>query len=263
MLGKLLKHEFRATGRIMGPMYLVLLALALGANLSIRLLDSSGSRLLNILGGIVITAFGFGIGAACVMTVVLMVNRFRTNLMSEEGYIMFTLPVSVHELVWSKIIVSTVWFFATSLAITLSGIIVSFRVNYVLKFFSWLQEIFREITAYYAINGAAFLLEGLVLLFLACAALCLLFYAAMAVGHSFANHKTLLSVAFFFAFQFASQIGGALVAFALDGFDPFQNLTPVAAVHTFMGLGIFSVLIYGAVFYFITTFMLKKRLNLE
>ncbi len=262
MLGKLLKHEFRATARIMGPMYLVLLALSLGANLSIRL-NHSGGRLLNILSGIVITAFGFSIAAVCIMAIVLMANRFRTNLMSEEGYIMFTLPVSAHGLVWSKIIVSTVWFIATSLAVALSGLIVSFRVSFVLKFFSWLQEMFREITAYYAINGIAFLLEGLVLLFLACAVLCLLFYAAMAVGYSFANHKALFSVLFFFAFQFASQIVGAFVAVALDGFDPFLNLAPVAAVHTFMGLSIAVTLAYGAIFYFITTYMLKKRLNLE
>ena len=40
MLTKLLKHEFRATARIMGPLYLVLLAVALGFNFSARLMDS-------------------------------------------------------------------------------------------------------------------------------------------------------------------------------------------------------------------------------
>ena len=35
MLRKLLKHEFRATGRIMGPLYLVLLATSLGMRLSL------------------------------------------------------------------------------------------------------------------------------------------------------------------------------------------------------------------------------------
>jgi len=263
MLGKLLKHEFRATGRIMGPLYLVLLVLSFGANFSIRLLNSSGSRLLNILGGLVIAAFSFGIVAVCVMAIVLMVNRFRTNLMSEEGYIMFTLPASVHELVWSKIIVSTAWFVATFLAVCLSGLIVSFRVAYVLRFFAELKDLFRQLTTYYAINGVAFLLEGLLLIFLACAALCLLFYAAMAVGHSFANHKTALSVVFFFAFQFAAQMIGSISIFSLAGLDLIWIRDPVAAIHTFMGIGIAYALFYGAVFYVITTFMLKKRLNLE
>ena len=53
MLTKLLKHEFRATARIMGPLYLVLLAVALGFNFSARLMDTS-NVVLNILAALVI-----------------------------------------------------------------------------------------------------------------------------------------------------------------------------------------------------------------
>jgi len=175
---------------------------------------------------------------------------------------MFTLPVSVHQLLWSKIIVSTVWFVASFLAVTLSGVIVSFRVDYVTGFFSSLQSLFQQLTAYYAVNGIAFLLELIVLIFLGCAAICLLFYAAMAVGNSFANHKALLSVVFFFVFQFVSQLVGTLSVFSLDGINLGFNLEPVAAIHAAMGISIVCALIYGAVFYIITTFMLKKHLNL-
>ena len=263
MLGKLLKHEFRATGRIMGPLYLVVLVLSFFGNLSIRLFDSANSRLLNIFGGLLLAAFGIAIVGVCVMSVVLMVNRFRSNLMSDEGYVMFTLPVSVHQLVWSKIIVSTVWFVATAAAVTLSGIIVSFQVDYVTKFFRMLRELFAQLTAYYAINGAAFLLELLILLFFGCASICLLFYAAISVGHSFANHKGLLSVAFFFGFQFVSQLVGSLSVFGLDDLNLFWGLNQVASMHAFLWMGIAGTLIYAAIFYAITTFMLKRHLNLE
>lgn len=263
MLGKLLKHEFRATGRIMGPLYLVMVALALCANLSARVLDASDSRLLNVLSGLVIAAFVAAIIGTCVMTLVLMVNRFRTNLMSDEGYVMFTLPVSVHQLVWSKIIVSTAWFVATFIVVALSGLIASFRLAYVSDFVARIGEFFRQVTTYYAINGAAFLVEALVLAFLGCAALCLLFYAAMAVGHSFANHKALLSVVFFFAFQFATQLAGTLGIFGLGDLNIVWSFSTMAAIHAAMGAAIATTLIYGAVFYVITTLMLKKHLNLE
>ena len=263
MLGKLLKHEFRATGRIMWPLYLILLVLSVCANLSIRQFNSADSRILSILGGLIMAAFVISIIGVFVMSFVLMINRFRTNLMSNEGYVMFTLPVSVHQLIWSKIIVSTVWFVATFLAVSLSGVIVSFRVAYATEFISSLQELFRQLTAYYAFNGAAFLLEALVLVFLGCTAICLLFYAAMAVGHSFANHKILLSVAFFFVFQFAAQIVGSISAFSLNGLGANWCLEPVGAIHAVMGLSIVCTLIYSAVFYVITAFMLKKHLNLE
>ena len=36
MLRKLIKHEFRATGRVMLPLFLILLVTSVGANLSVR-----------------------------------------------------------------------------------------------------------------------------------------------------------------------------------------------------------------------------------
>ncbi|NLA86496.1 MAG: hypothetical protein GX847_04275 [Clostridiales bacterium] len=266
MLGKLLKHEFRATGRIMGPMYLVLLALSVGANLSVRIFDSSESTLLDILGGLIMVAFGISIVAILVMSFVLMINRFRTNLMSDEGYMMFTLPVSVHELVWSKIIVSTVWFVATFLAVCISGLIVAFRISYINGFVELIKILIEKITAYYALNGAAVTLEIVLLILVSCAGFCLLFYASMAVGHSFSTRKKLMSVIFFFAFQFIVQTVGSIFLVGIRSLD-FDwinwNLTTVGAVHAALWLSIAGALIYAAVLYAITTTMLKKRLNLE
>ena len=103
-----------------------------------------------------------------------------------------------------------------------------------------------------------------------CAAMCLQFYAALAVGHSFANHKMALSVLFFFVFQFVVQmVCGTLLVTLSNG--PLQHLlaglnfqvSGMAAIHVAMlGMIVLAVL-YGAVFYVVTTITLKKRLNLE
>jgi hypothetical protein len=243
----------------MGPLYLVLLALSICANFSIRLLDSSDARFLNILGGLIMVLFVLCITAVCIMTLVLMINRFRTNLLGDEGYVMFTLPVSVHEQVWSKIIVSVVWFIATGVAVCLAALIAAFRVAYVGQIVEAIREVMAHITAYYAINGVGFLLEFIVLCFVGIASSCLQCYASMAVGHSFANHKTLLSVVFFFVFQFALQFLGLSGAFSFEGF----NFGGPQAIHAFMLILIGLSAAVGAVFYIITTQMLKKRLNLE
>ena len=46
MLRKLLKHEFRATARIMLPLYLVLLVTAVGANITTQGLSNSSYQIL-------------------------------------------------------------------------------------------------------------------------------------------------------------------------------------------------------------------------
>ena len=266
MLRKLLKHEFRATARVMGPLCLILLVTAIGGNVSIRIMDGSPNRLLNIFAVLFIMAFVVAVIGVCIMSMVVMIQRFYKNLMGDEGYVMFTLPVSIHQQIWSKLIVSSVWFITTGVALTIAVCIMVFDVAFVGDFLRWLSEILNEITAFYAVNGAAIFLEFLVLIFVSCATMCLQFYASMAVGHSFANHKGLLSVAVFFGFQFAFQLVGSLGIMLLND-SPLHfallDFSGMAAVHLGMGLTILGMVIYGAIFYVITTFTLKKHLNLE
>ena len=122
----------------------------------------------------------------------------------------------------------------------------------------------------YAVNGTVFALELLALMLAACMSFSLQFYAALAAGHSFANHKMALSVAFFFVFQFVVQMAGAIVLVLLDEGPLHQflltldfQLTGVAAVHFTMVALLLLTVLYGAIFYIVTTITLKKRLNLE
>lgn len=270
MLRKLMKHEFRATARIMGPLYLVLLVTAICANFSARVMDRADSALLNMLSALVVMAFVVAIIGVCFMSFALMLQRFYRNLLRDEGYIMFTLPASVHQQVWSKLIVSTVWFVATGAAVILSFLVAVYEVGFVSAFFRGLQRVLEAMTAYYALNGTAFFLELAALCFVGCVAFSLQFYAAMAVGHSFSNHKLLLSVAFYFGFQFVSQIIGTVLLVSLADSPLVEFLstldvhfTAMAAVHITMCALLIGTAVYGAIFYFLTTYFLKKRLNLE
>ena len=276
MLRKLMKHEFRATGRIMLPLFLILLVTAVGANFSVRGMLDTGSRFLNVLGALLVMAFVIAIMGVCVMSMVVMVQRFYKNLLQDEGYVMMTLPVSVHQHVWSKLIVSAVWFALTIVVVCLACFIMAFDVTFVQQiaagFRELFQEIFQHITAYYAINGTAVVVEFLVMCFVGCCAMCLQFYASLAIGHSFPNHKMAWSVGWFFIIQFAVQFLGGLLIALLDeswlhhlllGWTVGWNISGMAAMHLSMILMILGELFYGAVFYFLTTYFLKRRLNLE
>ena len=144
------------------------------------------------------------ITAVFIVAFILMLQRFYKNLLGDEGYIMFTLPASVHQHVWSKLIVSAVWFIATGVVVFLSVFVAAFNVSFLTDLASIFPKLFQQMTAYYAVNGTVFALELLALMLAACMSFSLQFYAALAAGHSFANHKMALSVAFFFVFQFVA-----------------------------------------------------------
>ena len=272
MLRKLMKHEFRATGRIMLPLFLILLVTSVGANLSIRGMLDTDNRFLNILGSLLIVAFVVAVIGVCVMSMVVMVQRFYKNLLQDEGYVMMTLPVSTHQHIWSKLIVSAVWFALTILIVCLACLIMAADVTVIGEIVSGCQDLFRHVTAYYAINGTAIVAEFLVMCFVGCCAMCLQFYASLAIGHSFPNHKMAWSVGWFFIIQFAVQFLGGLLIALLDeswlhhlllGWTVGWNISGMAAMHLSMILMILGELFYGAVFYFLTTYFLKRRLNLE
>lgn len=274
MLRKLLKHEFRATGRIMLPMIAILLATSVAANLSLRYLMDSRTWFFNMVGGLLMVAFVIAIIGVFVVAFVLMVQRFYKNLLQDEGYVMLTLPVSIHQHIWSKLIVSSVWFIVTTLAVILASCITAFDISIIKDILQGLGQVLaelRKVQAYYAINGTAIAIEIIVLAFLALVAMCLQFYAALAAGHSLPSHKMAWSVVWYFGLQFVFQIIGVSGIQLLDQagffnwgiFYPEVHLSHMAEIHIGMLMVIFATVAYGAVFYAITTFFLKKRLNLE
>ena len=274
MLRKLLKHEFRATGRVMLPLFLIVLGTAVGANLSVRVMMDTSNKILNILGGLLVVAFVLAIFGVCIMSVVVMVQRFYKNLLQDEGYVMMTLPVSVHQHIWSKLIVSAVWFALTLIVVGLACLIMAADVGVIHQIAEGLGqllgELCRHLTAYYAINGTALAVEFLVLCFVGCCAMCLQFYASLAIGHSFSSHKMAWSVLWFFVTLFAMQFLGGSGIVLLDetwlhhlllGWT--DNISNMTAMHWSMLALIAGEVLYGAIFYFLTTYFLKRRLDLE
>ena len=280
MLGKLIKHEFRATGRLMAPLFgaLVLLALAVRANDLVFQHVESYSAFLNILNRLLIIAYVLALLGVMVFSTVLMIKRFHQNFLTDEGYLMFTLPTSVHSLLWSKLITAALVFIFTFLAEALSVAIVVWRGGLAREMFTGFADFFRRLDSYYMANGLAFALETLALLFVSLLVTCLLFYAPMSIGYSFANHKGLLSVVFYFVIQAILQIFGVAVLSGVVSDTAFHRLLTDAmdnlgrtdtaaaamqAAHGTMLLALFTELFLGVILYFLTYFMLRKHRNLQ
>ena len=280
MLGKLIKHEFRATGRLMAPLFgaLVLLALVVRANDLVFQHVESHSAFLNILNTLLIIAYVLALFGVMVFSTVLMIKRFHQNFLTDEGYLMFTLPTSVHSLLWSKLITAALFFIFTFLADALAVAIVVWRGGTARDLFESIVGLFRELNSFYMANGIALALEILALLLVSLLVTCLLFYAPMSIGYSFANHKGLLSVVFYFVIQAVLQIFGVAVLSGVVSDTAFHRLLTDAmdnlgrtdtaaaamqAAHGTMLLALFTELFLGALLYFLTYSMRRKHRNLQ
>ena len=275
MLGKLLKHEFKATARTMLPMFGVVLVLSVLANLSFTRIADTDSGALDILFGLFIVAFFLGLFTMGVMAMVVMIQRFYKNVLGDEGYLTLTLPVNVHEIVWSKLIVSFVWFLVTGLIAMAAVFIAVFTLTYTelgemfrnMPSFGEMMRMFFEETGVTPLQLTGAIAQFAAMIILSSLTGCLHFYAAMALGHSFSNNKVLLSVVFFIAISFVFSFVSSLLGIFTDGLAMTVTVEAGSSVMTTLqelSLGsMIYTLIEGVILYLLTTYCLKHRLNLS
>lgn len=102
---------------------------------------------------IFVVLFFLSVMALAAVTVVVIVYRFYKNLLGSEGYLMHTLPVTVHQLIWSKLIAAVVWMAVTSVCIYGCLFGVAFRAQVWAQVFSELGALFERLARAYGIGA--------------------------------------------------------------------------------------------------------------
>ena len=180
----------------------------------------------------------------------------------------------MHELIWSKLIVSLVWFFATALFVflilSLTGLnLAGTNLEMIFENFPTWSEILQkldELGVRSALGSLVF--WAAVAMILGTFVSCLHFYGAMALGHMFSKNKVLLSVVFFILISFAfntmeMSVGLSQVGMQSSSFDLYSAGEGIRfASRVFMRACVLEV-VQAAVLYLATALGLKRGLNLE
>ncbi|MEG0006357.1 MAG: hypothetical protein RR898_08755 [Clostridium sp.] len=275
MLGKLLKYEFKATSRTFLPLYLVIILVAIfnGFLLNINMIEPSNYQMIGI---IVLIALVIALG---VVTIVVTVQRFYKNLLGDEGYLMFTIPVSIKSIVLSKGLVATFWAILSGIVSLLAfGIIVFMQVIKAMLVDSEIREIFAminmsDITAaikdslppeiYSSLGTSLWLIIAIILISYFSSIFTI--YLAMAIGQmpKFTGYKVAASVIAYFVVSF-------LLSLVAEIIIPASMLEPIGdeiAIFTqlknLMYYLTFISVIECALMFFGTTYILEKKLNLS
>lgn len=269
MLKKLLKYEFKATGRIFLPLYGALIVVAFLQKLFLDFNFSEMKNLsLSILAGSIPVLFSAMIVAVSVATFIMMIMRFYKNLLSNEGYLMFTLPVSVSKLIWSKLIVIFVWSVLSFLAGMLAFCIIFLNISDFFMVFAEIGQIFSEIFKRGLWLPA---IETIVLVIGVIVNFILSVYLSMAVGQLSDKHKILCSIGAYIGLNivinniimaiFVGVLNGPLGEMVYSGI--IRNLTEIQAFNVVMVGFIVMYAVLCALYFIFTKLILTKRLNLE
>lgn len=270
MLGKLLKYEMKASGRILLPIFGAVLIMGALSSVFMRMTPHMawGVTFMNLLTIVFVVLFVGLIVAALCLSFVISIMRFKKNLLGEEGYFMHTLPVSTWQNITAKTLVAACYQIISFFVAIAAGLLFATigATASVTEFFHEVGRAFRIV--YSQIGNALWLYAVEVVIF---ALICLLgsnmmIYASMSVGHAANSRKVLLSVAAFLGFYIIGQI---INSFLYAGFEYFYNLAgsySISALYrpqpAVLALTVLEIA-YLAAYFFVTSWFLKRRLNLQ
>lgn len=264
---KLLKYEWKACARTCLPLYGVLILMSLISR--ILYVIPKNTSLYFMLPAISSMLYMGVMMAAFVVTAVILIQRFYKNLLGSEGYLMFTLPVTVTQHLFSKTIIAVVMIGLSGLSALISiGIFAD--MSFGALFVDMIKGVARS-------GGLLFGLELLVLAVLGIAGMALDLYLCIALGHLASKHRLLMSVVWYVVLSTALQVlllmvmmgaGNAMPEALADAIvrwldSTMQTITPMDAAHLMLRCCCVFALIGDAVYFLVTRWILTHKLNLE
>lgn len=268
MLGKLMKYEFKATARVFLPLYAALLAMAAVTKLMFSL-QLQAPRVISMALSILLMV------AAFVITLILTIQRFYKNLLTDEGYLMFTLPVETGRLINAKLIVAVVW--------TIVCTAVTFLALSVMAFSGaeW-RAVIDAIRGFGfpSADMTLFIAEFVALILASLISGILTIYASMALSMLSGKHRVAVSFVFYIGLNTVMQvllsiILGILVIpntrmrdlvadnTVITSAKEFFTSDILSTLHVYVGIMLAVSVGFSVAMFFTTRYMLKKQLNLQ
>ncbi len=257
MLKKLLKHEWNAVARKYGLFYLVLGVLTLVTCL-IRLIPVE-NLFFNLGKMALLVLYILALIGVFFCSTAMGVVRFYKNMVTEEGYLTFTLPVKVEQLVISKLLVAFAWQMITIVLCLLSVFLV-----FVPGHISF-GEFFGELSVMFDSLGGT-VTTIVVMMVVSIAYQFLFYYLSIAIGQLFHDHKIVGSVVAYCVLSFVLEMIVMILMFAVFGLagiiDMSASMSALDGVNTMYWFTTALSAVIGVIAYFVTCHLLKKKLNL-
>lgn len=262
MLGKLIKYDFKATGRLLVPTLIGLICLTLFGRI---ILNIEFPSQLEFIQALFITTYIILMIIAVVAFFIIIIINFYRNLLGDEGYLTFTLPVKSRTILTSKIIVGSLWSLV-SLIVAIAAVLYMVSSKIVLgNVWSELSDGLRVMTEGLDVN--LFYLSSMWILSMIVGLVCnlLQIYVSIAIGQVIMKNKIIGSIIGYIitnmVMQVISLIAGFGLMFFIGGMNDMEAykfvMTEAPIYITLLNI------IFCVIFYMGTNYIFKNKLNLE
>ena len=255
MFWNLVRYEFKNVNKWYLALYAAVLVLSVLIGMQVHYYNYVSFKdsqpvllffLALVFGGLMIT---LGIS-----TIFLIIKRFKGSVYDRQGYLTLTLPVSEHHIITAKLVGAFIWSILSSTVLVLSAfIIVTITVP------EWISNsdlipLVGTFLPQLSLMGVSFLLNTI------SGILCI--YLAISIGQLFNEYRTALAVAAYIGIQI---VIGFIEVFFNTSTNFYINSLAGFNDNFYMGasVGIVEELIFIAIFYLGTYYILKNKVNLQ
>ena len=264
MLGILLKYEFQATARSLCPLYLALIIMSFVEKMSFSYdYDTKFGKLIL---GISTVIYIVIIVSSFIVTTVIIINRFRKNLLLDEGYLMNTLPIEPWQNILSKLIVAAVWSIISTIVGVISIVILLYKQGIITEFINQIGIVIDKCYGKIGASIYVLIIEILVITILAIVREVVLMYAAICVGNLAKKRKVLAGFGAYIGINVItsslSSIFSIGYTYDLEIYLNENNLLASGLCSSFF-FGIIVEIILAVMYFLITNYILKNKLNLQ
>lgn len=269
MVRKLFKHEMFYYMRSLFPVYIVLGGVALIGRL-IACFEAETTSY-SILRGSSIFALVIAIIATLCLTFVFVISRYYKNMFTGEGYLTLTLPVTATNHLFVKIVSAVFVHLSSSILCVLA--VCLFTAG------KWLNEIIEGMAEVWSYGvGVAeghllfYIIEIIPIMIVATASEILMIYMCISLGQLFSKNRILAAVGVYFALYIFYQVLSTIfsIVFSISTMKWMDKWMEVITswempviVHVLFGAIFIWNLVISSIYFWISRFVLTRKLNLE
>ena len=255
MFWNLVRYEFKNVNKWYLALYAAVLVLSVLIGMQVHYYNYVSFKdsqpvllffLALVFGGLMIT---LGIS-----TIFLIIKRFKGSVYDRQGYLTLTLPVSEHHIITAKLVGAFIWSILSSTVLALSAvIIVTITVP------EWISnsELIPLVGTFLpqlSLMGVSFLLNTI------SGILCI--YLAISIGQLFNEYRTALAIVAYIGIQivigFVEVFFNTSTNFYVNSLAGFND-----NFYTGASTSIIEELIFIAIFYLGTYYILRNKVNLQ
>jgi hypothetical protein len=265
MLGKLLKYEYKSTARVFLPVYVLVIVFSILSRLFNELNTKFDSAIITIPSALFMLFMVILLAGIVILTFIVFIQRFYKNLIGDEGYLMFTLPVKPINLIISKLITAMTWIIGSTVVGLLSVTILSISKTVISEIEEFMSHVPPDVWQIIPF--------GVVLLIIATATGVMMFYAAMSIGQCVTGHKVIGAIGGYWGLYAVNQIITTVIVLILSRVVN-MSIFNVNTLEEFVGsaMGVVQVgatllcvynIVWAVLYGLISNYVFKRKINLE